>query len=54
MGPAAFAAHAQQLNEDNRQALLLFSIVILFFVCSLPRLFLNIHEVSPNLTNFKP
>ncbi len=30
MGPAASAAHAQQLNEDNRQALVLFSIVFIF------------------------
>jgi hypothetical protein len=35
MGPAAFAAHALQLNEDNRQALLLFSIVIIFLVSML-------------------
>ena len=46
MGPAAFAAHAQQLNEDNRQALLLFSIVIIFFACHMPRVFLNFHEVK--------
>lgn len=37
-------SHAQQAMEENRSALLLFAIVILFFVCQLPRNFLNIHE----------
>ena len=46
MGPAAAAAHAQQLNEDNRQALVLFGIVIIFLACNIPRVVLNFHEVS--------
>ena len=46
MGPAATAAHQQQLNEDNRQALVLFSIVIIFLVTNSPRIFINIDEVS--------
>ena len=41
MGPA----HQLQLNLDNRQALVLFSIVFIFFVSSVPRIFLNLHEV---------
>ncbi len=45
MGPNATAAHAQQLNEDNRQALVLFSIVVIFLVSNVPRIALNIHEV---------
>ncbi len=45
MGPAAAAAHAQQLNEDNRQALVLFGIVIIFLLCNTPRVVLNFHEV---------
>jgi hypothetical protein len=49
MGPAASAAHAQQLNEDNRQAVVLFSIVIIFLLCNVPRVFLNFHEVSIKL-----
>ena len=47
MGPAAAAAHAQQLNEDNRQALVLFGIVIIFLACNIPRVVLNFHEVQP-------
>ena len=46
MGPAACAAHQQQLNEDNRQALVLFSIVIIFIVTNTPRILINIDEVS--------
>lgn len=46
MGPAAAAAHAQQLNEDNRQALVLFGIVIIFLLCNTPRVVLNFHEVN--------
>ena len=46
MGPAATAAHQQQLNEDNRQALVLFSIVIIFLVTNSPRILVNIDEVS--------
>ena len=46
MGPAAAAAHAQQLNEDNRQALVLFGIVIIFLACNIPRVVLNFHEVK--------
>ncbi len=46
MGPNATAAHEQQLNEDNRQALVLFGIVLIFFVSNVPRILLNIHEVS--------
>lgn len=45
MGSAAAAAHQQQLNEDNRQALVLFSIVIIFLVTNVPRIFINFHEV---------
>ena len=45
MGPNAAAAHAQQLNEDNRQVLVLFSIVIIFVLCNVPRIALNLHEV---------
>ena len=45
MGPAACAAHQQQLNEDNRQALVLFSIVIIFLVTNTPRILINIDEV---------
>ena len=41
MGPA----HQLQLNLDNRQALVLFSIVFIFFVSNVPRIFLNLHEV---------
>jgi hypothetical protein len=51
MGPAASAAHAQQLNEDNRQALVLFSIVIIFLLCNIPRVFLNFHEVRTKNNN---
>jgi hypothetical protein len=55
MGPAAAAAHAQQLNEDNRQALVLFGIVIIFLACNIPRVVLNFHEVnSDKLTLLKP
>ena len=46
MGPAATAAHQQQLNEDHRQALVLFSIVIIFLVTNSPRILINIDEVS--------
>ena len=46
MGPNATAAHQQQLNEDNRQALVLFGIVLIFFVSNVPRILLNLHEVS--------
>lgn len=54
MGPNATAAHQQQLNEDNRQALVLFSIVIIFLISNVPRIALNLHEVShvDNLTNY--
>ena len=45
MGPNATAAHQQQLNEDNRQALVLFGIVFIFFVSNVPRILLNLHEV---------
>lgn len=45
MGPNATAAHQQQLNEDNRQALVLFSIVIIFLISNVPRIALNLHEV---------
>ena len=45
MGPHATAAHQQQLNEDNRQALVLFGIVVIFFVSNVPRILLNLHEV---------
>jgi len=45
MGPAAAAAHAQQLNEDHRQAVILFGIVIIFLACNTPRVVLNFHEV---------
>jgi hypothetical protein len=45
MGPNATAAHQQQLNEDNRQALVLFSIVIIFLMSNVPRIALNLHEV---------
>ena len=45
MGPAATAAHQQQLNEDHRQALVLFSIVIIFLVTNSPRILINIDEV---------
>jgi len=44
MGPNATAAHQQQLNEDNRQALVLFGIVLIFFVSNVPRILLNLHE----------
>ena len=37
-------AHSQQVLEENRQALILFGIVILFLVCHVPRNFLNVHE----------
>ena len=46
MGPNATAAHEQQLNEDNRQALVLFGIVLIFFVSNVPRIVLNLHEVG--------
>ena len=46
MGPNATAAHQQQLNEDNRQALVLFGIVVIFFVSNVPRILLNLHEVK--------
>jgi hypothetical protein len=52
LAPAASAAHAQQLSEDNRQALVLFSIVIIFLVCNVPRVLLNFHEVSAGLPYF--
>ena len=45
MGPNATAAHQQQLNEDNRQALVLFGIVLIFFASNVPRILLNLHEV---------
>ena len=46
MGPNATAAHQQQLNEDNRQALVLFGIVFIFFFSNVPRILLNLHEVK--------
>ena len=46
MGPHATAAHQQQLNEDNRQALVLFGIVFIFFFSNVPRILLNLHEVN--------
>ena len=49
MGPNATAAHQQQLNEDNRQALVLFSIVIIFLISNVPRIALNIHEVHVSM-----
>jgi len=51
MGPAACAAHQQQLNEDNRQALVLFSIVIIFLVTNTPRILINIDEVRISSTD---
>ena len=48
MGPNATAAHQQQLNEDNRQALVLFGIVFIFFFSNVPRILLNLHEVHYN------
>ena len=40
-----FCIVQQQLNEDNRQALVLFGIVVIFFVSNVPRILLNLHEV---------
>lgn len=51
MGPNATAAHQQQLNEDNRQALVLFGIVIIFFVSNVPRILLNLHEVRKKIAS---
>ena len=51
MGPAATAAHQQQLNEDHRQALVLFSIVIIFLVTNSPRILINIDEVRYKFFN---
>ncbi len=45
MGPNATAAHEQQLTEDNRQAVVLFSIVIIFLISNVPRIALNLQEV---------
>ena len=53
MGPNATAAHQQQLNEDNRQALVLFSIVIIFLLCHSIRVGLNIYEaIQVRLLNY--
>ena len=52
MGPAATAAHQQQLNEDHRQALVLFSIVIIFLVTNSPRILINIDEVGSILFGY--
>ena len=38
------STHSQQILEENRQAVILFAIIILFFICHLPRMFLNLHE----------
>ena len=46
MGPAATAAHQNQLNEDNGQSLVLFSIVVIFLVTNSPRIIMNIDEVN--------
>ena len=51
MGPNATAAHQQQLNEDNRQALVLFGIVFIFFFSNVPRILLNLHEVHYSSTH---
>jgi hypothetical protein len=42
--PSSSNAHSQQILEENRQAIILFAIVSLFFICHVPRNFLNIHE----------
>ena len=36
--------HHQQATEENRQAIMLFAIVALFFVCHILRNFLSLHE----------
>ena len=38
------STHSQQILEENRQAVILFAIIILFVICHLPRMFLNLHE----------
>ena len=46
-GPSsANAAHVQHAAEENRQALMLFAIVIFFLVFNTPRNFLNLYEVA--------
>ena len=45
-GPSsANAAHVQHATEENRQALMLFAIVVFFLVFNTPRNFLNLYEV---------
>ena len=45
LGPYATAAHAAHAREENRQALILFAIVVIFLICHTPRVFLGLHEV---------
>ena len=44
-GPAATAGHRGAQDEENRQALMLFAIVIVFLICHTPRNFLSLYEV---------
>ena len=41
----ANATLAARVAEDNRQAITLFSIVVVFLICHTPRNFLNLYEV---------
>ena len=39
------AGHAAHAAEENRQALMLFAIVVVFLICHTPRNFLSLYEV---------
>nr|XP_040583812.1 FMRFamide receptor-like [Lepeophtheirus salmonis] len=39
------ASNSQKLVEENRAAIVLFFIVVMFLICSLPRVILNLYEV---------
>jgi hypothetical protein len=43
-GSSTTTTPSQHAAEENRQAIMLFAIVILFFICNVPRNFLSLHE----------
>jgi hypothetical protein len=40
----ATAAHTQHAADENRQALMLCTIVVIFFICNFPRSLISLYE----------